>query len=225
MKVLQSVYSFPPNNTGSCWPFLSQLARNIKSFKTDWTPVDFVKTSGWSAGKDPMPFIQEYLEYEVNYVLRYWRIHIQQSCWSSQLQGLNSDSQHFGHRRDQYTQNGKRGNFSAVPSELCSGLFSGNSLVEVHMPGAGIVGPCFLHPWKHSFLKLPYYPGLREREWAANTTSNIWRTCLGLMPSPVPSPDVSGCSFHLSVCQDPTTNLPGQQQTQPAHVFLNSTLI
>lgn len=78
-----------------------------------------------------MPLLREYLEYKVNYVIRYQRIHIQQSHWSFQLQGFNRDSQHFGHQRDQYSQYGKQGTLRAVPLQLYSGFFSDNSLIPV----------------------------------------------------------------------------------------------
>lgn len=206
----------PPkiNKVGTCWPFLSQ---KIKHFKTHWTPVNFEKIGGWLEGRDPTPWLEEYLQQEVNCFIRYQKTHIQQSC--SAALNYKSSAHSILDIMETNTQYGKPGILTSVPFQLCSGSFSGNSLIPVI--GGKITTE--MQPKAQSKTSESWNQILKhkswDREWAANTTSNIRRTCLRLM-----YPVVSGCRFHLPVLQDPTTNLLGQQQTQPSHTILNSTL-
>lgn len=77
-----------------------------------------------------MPLLREYLEYDIDCVIRYRRIHIQ---WSHE--GLNHKASAETHStvdvRGEYTQCRERGTLSAVPFRLCSGLVSGGSLIPV----------------------------------------------------------------------------------------------
>lgn len=128
---MHSLHVFIPSQ--QYWNMLAifkPAVQKVIAFKNTLNSCWFCK-GGWLEGRDPLPLLRKYLEHEINYVIRYQRIHIQWSHWSSQLQGFNRDSQHFGHQTDQCTEYGRQSILSVLPFQLGSALFSDKSWIPI----------------------------------------------------------------------------------------------